>query len=503
MMYVSILVELLRSHPRKVFWLAVLTQSALWWITPSLFYSAPPGDVALVLAIGHEFQLGTHLGPPLAFWLGEIAFGLGGMPGVYLLSQICVVVTFWAVFRLGCEIAGLSHAVIAAILMTGVFVFNVATPEFGPTVLAMPISALMILHFWHAIGEGRRSAWLALSLETGLLLMTTYAGVMLCLSFALFTAATQRGRQTLGSVDPWIAAIVVVVLMFPHLLWLDAANNLWEPALRRLLSAEAADANWFELLRIAVRILVIHGGLIILFALGSGWRLKVRERVPVFIRSPVDPFARRYITFIAIVPLLVASIIAVIVGERRPLGGIAPLVVASALAIVVASGDAIHLYRQRLVGLMWGLLMALPPAATAATIVFMPWITADEYLVTQPARVMSQFFQENFTRRTGKPLEILAGDPSLTALVAVHTNPRASIYFDQAPVQSPWITPQDLRDKGAIVLWVATDTAGTPPASIRQRFPDLVAEVPRAFERTVQGRAPLLRVGWGVLRPAR
>ena len=40
-----------------------------------------------------------------------------------------------------------------------------------------------------------------------------------------------------------------------------------------------------------------------------------------------------------------------------------------------------------------------------------------------------------------------------------------------------------------------------PPPDIKAYFPDLVAEVPRAFERPVQGRLPLLRVGWGVIRP--
>ena len=42
-----------------------------------------------VLAIGNELQLGTYLGPPLAFWLAEAAFMLTGnsLFGVYLLSQ--------------------------------------------------------------------------------------------------------------------------------------------------------------------------------------------------------------------------------------------------------------------------------------------------------------------------------------------------------------------------------------------------------------------------------
>jgi hypothetical protein len=51
------------------------------------------------------------------------------------------------------------------------------------------------------------------------------------------------------------------------------------------------------------------------------------------------------------------------------------------------------------------------------------------------------------------------------------------------------------------VLWTATDAAGTPPAHLKARFPEMVAEVPRAFTRPVQGRLPLLRIGWAVIRP--
>jgi hypothetical protein len=58
-----------------------------------------------------------------------------------------------------------------------------------------------------------------------------------------------------------------------------------------------------------------------------------------------------------------------------------------------------------------------------------------------------------------------------------------------------------VRAKGAIVVWPTNDTSGTPPPEVKERFPELVPEVPRAFERSVQGRLPLLRIGWGVLRP--
>ena len=59
----------------------------------------------------------------------------------------------------------------------------------------------------------------------------------------------------------------------------------------------------------------------------------------------------------------------------------------------------------------------------------------------------------------------------------------------------------DMMVKGGIVVWPTTDTAGAPPADVKARFPDLIPELPRAFERRVQGQLPLLRLGWGVIRP--
>ena len=36
-----------------------------------------------------------------AFWFAEIAYRIGGMFGVYLLSQLCIVLTYWAIEAAG------------------------------------------------------------------------------------------------------------------------------------------------------------------------------------------------------------------------------------------------------------------------------------------------------------------------------------------------------------------------------------------------------------------
>ena len=91
MRFTSLIIELIRARPRLVVWLVVLFQAALWLIVPLVLYRSPPGDIATVLAYGREYQVGTDLGPPLAFWLADIAFRLAGnhIFGVYLLAQLC------------------------------------------------------------------------------------------------------------------------------------------------------------------------------------------------------------------------------------------------------------------------------------------------------------------------------------------------------------------------------------------------------------------------------
>jgi hypothetical protein len=503
MLYVSIFVELIRSRPALAVWIAVLVQAALWFLLPAIFYTAPPGDVPAVLAVGHEFQLGTYLGPPLAFWLAEVAFDLAGgrMFGVYLLSQICVVVTYWAVFTLGRAIVGPTHAALAVLLMVGVAAFTVPTPDFGPVILTMPLWSIILLHYWRAVGENRRGYWLVLAIEIGLLLLTTYVGLILIALLILFTIGHPRARRALRTSDPWIAAVVAVIVTLPHLVWLVDSSTGIMPVLARLRAPEAVTENFVGWVRQIAIILTAHAGLAILVVLAAGWPWPRSEPAPVIVRPPVDAFARQYIYFFAILPAFAGTLAAVLIGGTGPVGGVAPLVVLSGLLVVMAAGDAIQFGRQHIVIATWFGLLLIPPVMTVVALYMAPWFNVD-LKVTEPARAIGRFFAESFERRVGAPLRIVAGDPRTAALVALSAPSRPSLYLNASPQRSPWVTPEMLRTRGAIVVWPTTDPSGAPPDYIKASFPDLVPEVPpRSFTRAVQGRLPLMRIGWGVIRP--
>ena len=502
MLYVSIFVELLRSRPSLAVWLAALAQALLWLLIPSLFYAGPPGDLPNVLAVGHEFQLGTYLGPPLAFWLAEIAFDLTGhsLFGVYLLSQACVVVTYWAVFALARSIIGAQHAALAVLLMVGVAAFTVPTPDFGPVMLTMPLWAVILLHYWRAVGELRRAYWLPLAIEIGLLLLTTYVGLILIGLLALFTLANGRARAALNSYDPLVTALVVAVVIGPHLVWLADWGEGVGPILLRLRTPEAVVGNFIAWSRQIALIIAAHAGLIVLVALVAGWPWPRHDPAPVIVRPKIDPFARQFVYFFALAPAFAGTLVAVLIGWSGPVGGIAPLVILSGLFVVVAAGDGIVFSRQRVVIAAWFGLLVIPPIMTVAALVILPWLNVD-LKVNYPAQAMARFFSESFERRTGVPLQIVTGDARTAALVALGAPSRPSLFLSTTPERSPWVTADAIKSKGAVVVWPTTDTAGTPPTEIKEQFPDLVPEVPRAFERPVQGRLPLLRIGWAVIRP--
>jgi hypothetical protein len=167
---------------------------------------------------------------------------------------------------------------------------------------------------------------------------------------------------------------------------------------------------------------------------------------------------------------------------------------------VLASGDAIELSHEQVVIGAWFGLLLVPPAMAVLALISLPWVGVD-LSVNRPAAEMAAYFSENFERRVGTPPRIVAGAPRTAALVALGSSSRPSLFLDATPARSPWVTANDVKLKGAIVVWPTTDTAGTPPPDIKQRFPGIVPEVPRAFERPVQGRLPLLRIGWAIVRP--
>jgi hypothetical protein len=499
MRFTSLIIELIRARPRLVVWIVVLFQAALWLILPLLLYRGPPGELAMVLAYGREYQVGTDFGPPLAFWLADIAFRAAGnhMFGVYLLAQLCFLVTFWGLYLLARAVVGGQQAVIAVLLTVTIAVFGAPGVEFGPMVLARPIWALLLLHSWQLIGQGRRNVWFAWSIEAGLLLLTTPAAIGLLLLLAGFALATTRGRRVLKSFDPLFALLVIVVLALPYLAWLIRADTMGLPPWPAVAQLSGRALHWAVLLG---GLALAMSGMLLLMIFNAGWFVRNAEETPIIYRPPVDPLARHFVYFFAIAPALAGSLIAGLFDLDHVAGGSGIALLLMGLAVVVATGDLIHLRRQRILRWLWAAAIVAPALAAFAATVVLPWTGATEVATSLPATAIARFFGDSFERRTNQRLRSVTGDAQLASLIALDSG-RPHLLLYATPERTPWLNLAKFNETGGVVVWRASDTVGTPPPEIAQKFPGLAPEVPRAFEWTVNGRQPLLRIGWAIVRP--
>ena len=311
MPYVSLIVEFLRARPAAVAAVAALAPALLWLLLPAALYTSPPGELPQVLAVGREWQIGSWLGPPLAFWAAELAFNAAGRVfGVYLLAQICVAAAFWAIYLLGRDMVGKRHAAMAALLMTGIYLLSVPTPAFGPPVLALPLAAVALLFYWRALNEPRRGHWIALGFVLGLLLLTTHWGLLLLLLMAAFLPLTPQGRAALRSIDPYGAAALALVIPYPYFFWLIRSGEATATlaAAARALGEGASGVLWSPLL--LAGFIAAHVGLIVLAALASGIGGNHAEQVPEIERPPLPTLAAPFAAFFALAPVLIGTLIA-------------------------------------------------------------------------------------------------------------------------------------------------------------------------------------------------
>jgi hypothetical protein len=364
-------------------------------------------------------------------------------------------------------------------------------------VLARPLWALLLLHSWQLIGQNKRTAWFAWSIEAGLLLLTTSAAIWLLLLIAGFAVATERGRRTLKSLDPLFALAVIVVLVLPYLVWLIRAHALELPRWPAVMDIGGRALHWATLLG---GLLVAMSGIVLLVLLNTGWFGRQSEDAPIIYRPPVDPLARQFVYSFAIGPALLGSLVAGLFNLERVAGGAGVVLLMSGLAVIVATGDLVYLRRQRLLRSVWAAAVAAPAFVAIAATLFLPWTGSADVPTSLPAKAIAHFFGDSFERRTNQKLRAVTGDPQLASFIAMD-NSRPHLLLDATPERTPWLSVAKFNETGGVVVWRASDTSGTPPPDIAQRFPGLVPEVPRVFEWLVNGRQPLLRVGWAIVRP--
>jgi len=482
----------LRSHAHTLLHF-IFAQVVIWTVVPWFFAVSLPLDVVSDgLAWGHEWQWGYYKHPPLPSWVVEAFFDALGDIGPFLLSQLAIAATYAFVFLTGRQLMPEREALIGTLLLAGVYYFSIPTPEFNHNVAQMPVWAWASWAYLLAIRTGRLRWWAMLGLAAGVAVLTKYASAVLFLAMLAHMLSTRKTAAAFATPGPYLALAVMLAVASPHLVWL-VQNHFPTFGYAEARAGHAAGlahrlfAPFHFLLSQFVTLLP---ALIVAAAIG----LLRAEPLP-----PRDDGNFRFLVFLGLGPALITAVLALLSGFGiRDMWG-APMWNLTGLLIVYAMKPRWPEVSLRALYVWVAVLFVIMPFAYVVSTELAPdWRGGKPSRTQWPDRAMAATFSQAWQDATHTQLKIVASDGWLGGLIAMRTEPRASVFIDGDRRHAPWITPQRLAREGALVVW-QTHGDESPPATLN--LPGLRIMGVKTFAFPRQKRGKPLEVGWGIVAP--
>jgi 4-amino-4-deoxy-L-arabinose transferase-like glycosyltransferase len=504
----------LRVDPAALLAAFILLHIAVWTLLPLLFDRAGPVDTLEGLAWGREWQLGYAKHPPLQAWMLQLAtLALGRQLWVcYLLSQIAVAASFWAVWRLGCRIVPPASALVAVLLLEGTVYFNRLSPEFNPNVVQLPFWCLACWSFHRAAGRGRIADWLLLGLWLTLAGYAKYSSLLLLPPMAAFLLLEPTARRQWRSVGPYLGVALALLLLAPHLWWV--ARHGFAPILYPIaeakpsasLASRIADPLHFAAAQL-VKILPAIGLTALLC-----WPLRAVD--------PADQpasFDRHFVAIMGLGPLATALALSLAGGLSFHNDWGYPLWSLAGLAVVTNLAPAPGALSLRRFALAWCGWAALLPIYCAAALAATPYLDAAGWRATAralgrpalyqqvypgfPAITVAQALTAAWRAKLGTRLRIVAGDTWMSGTISFHSPDHPSVLIDGDRRTNPWIGDAKLRRHGILVAWDPARPEPRREALLRARFPGIEMQPPVILPLDTGASLPPVQVSWGIVYP--
>ncbi|MBS9778517.1 MAG: glycosyltransferase family 39 protein [Gammaproteobacteria bacterium] len=420
----------------------------VWTLAPTFINTSVALDVSEGINWGNEWQWGYYKHPPFSSWVLYSFYALFGHGGVYILSQICVLITLVCNYQLGKRVWSIEVGVLGAVLTMGVFYYTYPTLEFNHNIAQFPIWSGLALVFYLAVTESKWSHWIWLGILGGIGMLTKYSVVFLLLPLALYLLLP-RQLPILKTVKPWVSVMIMLVIFAPHFYWL--ANHDWltlsyAQGRGYTNSFFKAHFNWLGFLGAQI---VVHVPLIIIAFLQRKSISGVKEY-----REKIKPQSSvKLMWFMWFSPVVLVVLLSLVFGVKlkdmwgMPMWGLSGLLVASLIKT-----DALHSVIPKA---LKGIAIWLSIITTLMVI----YISFGHSMRKKPTRMdwnekaLTQHALTTWEKNSVCALDNVSGDRWLTALVAMNTDGFPSQIFNGSPNKTPWMNKSRLAEYGTLLMW--------------------------------------------------
>ena len=210
-----------KKNLNNLFYIFVISHLILWTLIPSFTNNNLPLDTIEALAWGSNLDWGFNKHPPISAFVVELFYQIFGSQdwAYYLLSQICVIISFVVVFKFAEDFFNNKEfCLLSVLLLEGIYFYNYTTPEFNVNVCLMPFWALTILYLWKGLKQNKTADWLLVGLFAGFGFLSKYLFIYLGLAIDIFLFYMIYKKKI--DFKCIISIVPFFIVILPHLIWL-------------------------------------------------------------------------------------------------------------------------------------------------------------------------------------------------------------------------------------------------------------------------------------------
>src|SRR6056300_509752 len=307
--------DVFKRNINNIFFIFILSHLIIWTLVPTITNQNLPLDVIEALAWGNNLEWGFTKHPPGSAFFPEIMFRVFGARdwAYYLLSQIFVCIAFIYVFKLANEIINnLLLSLISVLLLESIYFYNFTTPEFNVNVCQLPFWSIVVFYSWRIFNQkeinvkdcillGFFGAVGILSKYLFIYLLSSI--VLLFLYFIFYKKIKKFDFKYLISIE------VFIVLLIPHLIWLNDNEYVTITyGLKRtgLEQSDILDHIKYPIIFILKQLAILLPFFGLLYLLINKFKLKLNLKDKKLL----------FLVFINLLPILLMLLTSIITGSR-------------------------------------------------------------------------------------------------------------------------------------------------------------------------------------------
>lgn len=449
-----------------------------WTLLPLLCNTCLPLDSIEAVMWGSQWQWGYDKHPPLSAWAAELFTHLMGDGGLYLLSQLCIVVAGLGIYRLG-RLLKLTakQALVAVLLLDTIYYYQYISVEFNVNYLQMPFWAWGWVFGIAAVQNRRIGNWIGLGICVALAALTKYIGVFLLVP--LFLAWWQRGelKQVMRRPGIYLAGIVAILLFLPHLSWMK--NHEWITITYGLKRGGTQTALWWHHLWNPLEFLLTQ--LAILAPL-------ILSAVYCAIKSSGKPEKHPGVSGLAAGAYLAIAGLSLCTGMEPVTMWAAPMALTIGLWLVPRYRIELH-PKAVLVAMI---LMSTTFIGAYGIVYGLGPLTRDKpHRVNYPGKTLAREVEARWHDQQAQPLQYMIADEFLGGIVNCYGIDRPAVMIRGSLERSAYLSEAQVHEHGALVLWLKSrDSQSEKKKTLEQIFPDIAERFPQLH------RLPDLVIPW-------